>query len=93
MATAFGDRIGTGNSNLLWAEEETHLICSFQLGVKLAEDLLQLFPDHIGKNIQASPVKARPCWQPAVPAGHRVPMVICYSPPSRRGGATTPLLL
>lgn len=51
---------GDRRQNALQAEEETHFISSLQLGVKLAEDLLQLFPDHIGENIQASPAKARP---------------------------------
>lgn len=51
--------MGTCHSNLLGAEEEPHLISSLQLRVKLAEDLLQLFPDHVGKDIQASPAKAR----------------------------------
>lgn len=59
-ATASGDHTGTCHSNLLGAEEEPHLISSLQLGVKLAEDLLQLFPDHVGENIQASPAKGRP---------------------------------
>lgn len=60
MATASGGRVGTGNSNPLQAEEETHLISSLQLGVELAEDLLQLFPDHVGENIQTSPAKTKP---------------------------------
>lgn len=56
---ALGDHTGPGSSKSLWAEE-AHLISSFQLGVELAEDLLQLFPDHVGKNIEAAPAKARP---------------------------------
>lgn len=36
-----------------------HLISSFQLGVKLTEDLLQLFTDHVGQNIQTTPERER----------------------------------
>lgn len=84
--------MGTGDSNLLRAEEETHLISSLQLGVELAEDLLQLFPDHVGENIQASPAKARQLLATsstslAPSADGDLP-----SPLSRRGGATTPHL-
>lgn len=32
-----------------------YLISSFQFGVELAENLLQLFTDHVGQNIETPP--------------------------------------
>lgn len=64
----------------------THLIGSLQLGVKLAEDLLQLLPDHVGKDVQAPSVKATP---PSVSSRQHSPL-----PPNQRarGSPTAPEL-
>lgn len=47
----------------------THLICRLQLGVKLAEDLLQVLADHVGQHIQPAP-GARESWALTWCRGH-----------------------
>lgn len=39
---------------LVYRNNKVHLISSFQLRIKLAEDLLQLLTDHISKHIQTT---------------------------------------
>lgn len=34
---------------------DTHLVCCFQLGIKLTEDLFQVLADHISQHIQPAP--------------------------------------
>jgi hypothetical protein len=34
---------------------DTHLICCFQLGIKLTEDLFQVLADHVSQHIQPAP--------------------------------------
>ena len=63
----------------------THLVGSLQLGVELAEDLLQLLPDHVGKDIQPPPVKA---MLPLVSSRQHSPVP---PPPESQGAAPRPL--
>ena len=57
---------------------DTYLICCLQLGVKLAENLLQVLADHIGQHIQPAP---------AARSGRTF---ILQSPPSATGPSIPP---
>lgn len=36
-------------------QHSTHLVGSLEFGVKLTKDLIQVFPDNVGQDIQSTP--------------------------------------
>lgn len=51
-----GKKIKSKRTN---SSKNSDLISCFQFGVKLTEDLLQLFPDHVGQDVETTPERHR----------------------------------